>query len=151
MKEIRYAERAIISSVQQDCYSDEMNMSKSSKLAVARQSSLRALDPILTDDILCVGGRLRHLPAEKNDSKHPAILPKNHHVVDMVVRHYHHITYQDIQVENMFGSYQRKILDHSGKSCSMKDSWPMFQLQATSATANASEDGTQAQRSNHCW
>ena len=92
VKEIRHAERAIISCVQEEYYSDEINVLKSSKLAVARQSSLRALDPILIDDILCVGGRLRHLPAEMNDSKYPAIPPKNHHIVDMIVRHYHHLS-----------------------------------------------------------
>ena len=60
VKEIRHAERAIISCVQEEYYSDEINVLKSSKLSVTRQSSLRALDPILIDDILCVGGRLRH-------------------------------------------------------------------------------------------
>ena len=92
VKEIRHAEQAIISCAQEEYYSDEINVLKSSKLAVTRQSSLRAQDPILIDHILCVGGRLRHLPAEMNDSKHPAILPNNHHIVKMIVRHYHHLS-----------------------------------------------------------
>eukprot|EP00112_Aurelia_sp_Birch-Aquarium-sp1_P025857 Seg884.2 transcript_id=Seg884.2/GoldUCD/mRNA.D3Y31 product="hypothetical protein" protein_id=Seg884.2/GoldUCD/D3Y31 len=91
-EEIRHAERAIISCVQKECYSGKIKLLKSSRMAVTRQSSLRALDPILIDGMLCVGGRLRHLPVEMNDNKHPAILPKNHHIVDMIVRHYYHLS-----------------------------------------------------------
>jgi hypothetical protein len=38
--------------------------------------------------ILCVGGRLEHasIPSE---SKHQMILPKSHHVVNLIIQHYH--------------------------------------------------------------
>ena len=44
--------------------------------------------PALRDGLLCVGGRLRHSPIEQ-ERRHPVILPKKHHVVDLIVRHYH--------------------------------------------------------------
>ncbi|KAK3727953.1 hypothetical protein QZH41_004897 [Actinostola sp. cb2023] len=54
-----------------------------------KQSSLRSIDPFFGEDgILRVGGRLRR--AEINyGEKHPAILPRNHHVSSLIVRHYH--------------------------------------------------------------
>jgi len=54
-----------------------------------KQSSPRSIDPFFGEDgILRVGGRLRR--AEINyGEKHPAILPRNHHVSSLVVRHYH--------------------------------------------------------------
>ncbi len=84
-KEIRDAKRSIISCVQRECYNDEVKQLKSGKSAVTRQSLLRTLDPILIDGILCVRDRLEHSPAATNESKHPAILPKNHHILDVIV------------------------------------------------------------------
>ncbi|KAK3730882.1 hypothetical protein QZH41_002987 [Actinostola sp. cb2023] len=60
---------------------------------IARKKSLkqylRSIDPSFGEDgILRVGGRLRR--AEINyGEKHPAILPRNHHVSSLVVRHCH--------------------------------------------------------------
>ena len=55
---------------------------------VKKSSSIVKLDPELRDGLLCVGGRLRHAPI-KEEQKHPVILPKKHHVVDLIIRHYH--------------------------------------------------------------
>ena len=56
--------------------------------SVKKSSSIAKLDPELRDGLLCVGGRLRHAPIEQ-ERRHPVILPKKHHVVDLIVRHYH--------------------------------------------------------------
>jgi len=54
-----------------------------------RSSSLYRLCPvIMPNDIVCVGGRLKNASVPVS-AKHPVILPRNHHVVDLIVRHEH--------------------------------------------------------------
>jgi len=55
---------------------------------VNKSSSIRSLDPFIKDDLLRVGGRLRHSSIEA-EARNPIILPKKAHVVDLLVRHYH--------------------------------------------------------------
>ncbi|XP_064624612.1 uncharacterized protein LOC135486060 [Lineus longissimus] len=55
------------------------------------RGSLKDLSPFIDKDgLIRVGGRLDRsdLPY---DAKHPIILPKNHHVTELVIRHYHKI------------------------------------------------------------
>ena len=59
-----------------------------SACSVKKSSSIVKLDPELHDGLLCVTGRLRHPPIEQ-EQRHHEILPKKHHVVDLIVRHYH--------------------------------------------------------------
>ena len=40
---------------------------------------------------MCVGGRLQNSPIEQ-DAKHPALLPKDHHVSELIMRYYHMIS-----------------------------------------------------------
>ena len=52
-------------------------------------SPIRRLDPFMDhDDILHVGGRIRHadLPFQE---KHPLILLKKGHITELVIRHHH--------------------------------------------------------------
>ena len=49
------------------------------------------LDPKLEDGLLCVGGQLRNAPIP-TETKHPLILPKNHHISILIARHYHVIS-----------------------------------------------------------
>lgn len=54
-----------------------------------KMSAIRRLDPFTDqDDILRVGGRIRHadLPFQE---KHPLILPKKGQVTELVIRHHH--------------------------------------------------------------
>ena len=52
-------------------------------------SQFYALDPFIdANGILRVGGRLRRAELDYGE-KHPAILPKDHHVSVLVIRHYH--------------------------------------------------------------
>ncbi|XP_022790232.1 uncharacterized protein LOC111329735 [Stylophora pistillata] len=52
-------------------------------------SQFYALDPFIdANGIVRVGGRLRRAEMEYGE-KHPAILPKDHHVSVLVIRHYH--------------------------------------------------------------
>ena len=52
-------------------------------------SQLYLLDPFIdANGILRVGGRLRRAEMEYGE-KHPAILPKDHHISQLIIRHYH--------------------------------------------------------------
>ena len=100
--EIRSAEIEILKYVQKQSFGEELSclqnkesdampkksVRKCSTSSVKKSSSIFKLDPELRDGVLCVGGRLRHAPIEE-ERRHPVILPKKHHVVDLIVRHYH--------------------------------------------------------------
>ena len=73
-----------ISSMQQTC-KNKQGFSKLSRI-----SSLRRLNPILENGILRVGGRLNYSCYEYS-IRHPIILPKLHHVSELIIRHYHMI------------------------------------------------------------
>ena len=61
------------------------------KCTVKKSSPIYKLDPLVVDGLLRVGGRLQHAQMDE-DSKHPVILPKDHHVTRLIIRHYHHIS-----------------------------------------------------------
>ena len=82
------AEETMVYCVQSETYAKEMKELKKNKF-VSRSSPLRRLDPFLKGDLICVGGRIKHMFSSSEESKHPAILPKKHHVVDLIIRHYH--------------------------------------------------------------
>lgn len=92
--EIQQAELQIVKNVQKQVFSDELCELTSSNGArkITIQSTRRnkqscnqigRLEPILVDDILCVGGRLH---------SHQVILPKMHPVVTLFIRHFHVIS-----------------------------------------------------------
>ena len=59
------------------------------KKRALRGSPLYQLDPFVdSDGVVHVGDRLWEAQLEYGE-KHPALLPKSHHVADLVVRHYH--------------------------------------------------------------
>lgn len=82
------AARCIIKNLQKNVYQEELKLlSKGNTLP--SHNSLHSLDAFLDEDgILRVGGRLRNstLP---NAAKHPAIIPKDHHITKMIIAHHH--------------------------------------------------------------
>ena len=95
--EFNAAEREILRLVQIEYYGDELtrvthsaqpNCQRKPK-SMKKSSSIYKLDPILVNDLLRVGGRLQRAPID-DEAKHPIILPKKHHVVQLLVRHFHH-------------------------------------------------------------
>lgn len=86
--ELREAERAIVKLVQRQTFKEELLSLRSSRKEVKKSSSIVKLDPTCIEGILCVGGRLQKSPIDQ-EAKHPATLPKNHHVSDLIIRHYH--------------------------------------------------------------
>ena len=51
-------------------------------------NALRNLRPTLVSDLLQIDGRLQNSPLSV-DTKHPFILPKRHHVTELIIHHYH--------------------------------------------------------------
>ncbi|KAL2083621.1 hypothetical protein ACEWY4_021394 [Coilia grayii] len=88
VEDLKMAERAILLYVQKQCFPEEIGMLQKGASCVKKQSNIYRLDPVLDDGILRVGGRLSRtsMPEER---KHPAILPKNHHVSTLILRHIH--------------------------------------------------------------
>ena len=100
--ELRNAEKEILRRVQDESFEEELVIlrkasstppsgEQSSKRQVKKSSKIVKLDPRMIDGLLCVGGRLANGPFQQN-AKHPVILPKSHHIVPLIIRHYHHVS-----------------------------------------------------------
>ncbi|XP_055632855.1 uncharacterized protein LOC129773282 [Toxorhynchites rutilus septentrionalis] len=55
---------------------------------VKKNSRLKALSPLIANNILRVGGRLRNAPVTFNQ-RHPMILPDRHPLTELILRFYH--------------------------------------------------------------
>lgn len=96
VREIKESEIEIIKLVQRSRFQQEMKcLDKKDKLVentrtkvVPRSSPVYKLNPIVIDGLLCVGGRLENATIPER-SKHPPLLPKSHHVSELIIRHYH--------------------------------------------------------------
>lgn len=82
------AEMAMVQFCQRQEFPQEMTCLRKGMQYVSRNSSIYRLDPFLDTGVLRVGGRLgkMHMPIEQ---KHPAILPKKHHVSKLLLYHIH--------------------------------------------------------------
>ncbi len=95
--ELREAEKEIVKHVQEEAFPEEIcvlkkNESKeSNRKSVKKSSSIYQLDPTVHNGLLRVGGRLRRAQISE-EAKHPSILPKAHHVVTLLVNHYHDVS-----------------------------------------------------------
>ena len=92
--ELKAAEKVILRCVQQKYFPEKiavLQKQKSKQACIKKSSPLSKLDPIFQDDLLLVGGRLRHAPIPEC-SKHPVILPKGIHVTNIIIQYYHVIS-----------------------------------------------------------
>ena len=65
------------------------NIAKDRKTKLRKLTLLRQLDAFVdTDGLLRVGGRLQNAEIQHH-LKHPIILPRNHHVSHLIIKHYH--------------------------------------------------------------
>ncbi len=75
VEELQIAGVEIIKYIQRQCFTDIR--------------SLSSLHPVRSSSgVLCVGGRLKYAPIAEA-SKYQMILPKHHHVVNLIIKHYH--------------------------------------------------------------
>ena len=102
--EMRKAEQAILKSLQEEVFPEEIKILKSLEvqnddasrefakrrnLSMKKTSSLYRLDPFLDKDgILRVGGRIRNALVSY-EIKHPVILPSKGHITALLVRYHH--------------------------------------------------------------
>jgi hypothetical protein len=99
--EIKCAEMEIVRCVQATSFREEVSCLNESKgdnatkrikhNLIKKSTPIYSLDPQLQDGILRVGGRLKYTPIAQ-ESKYPIILPKNHHVSNLIVQYYHRIS-----------------------------------------------------------
>ncbi|XP_077393414.1 uncharacterized protein LOC144030741 [Festucalex cinctus] len=85
------AECCIVKNLQKSVYPAELKLLSGGN-SLPSHNSLYSLDAFLDKDgVLRVGGRLckSSLP---NCIKHPAIIPRNHHITKMIIGHYHKMT-----------------------------------------------------------
>ncbi|XP_076246247.1 uncharacterized protein LOC143186457 [Calliopsis andreniformis] len=88
VEEINQANERIIKLVQASAFATDMQ-NLSSGAAVYAKSKLLSLSPFLDEKaILRIGGRLQNSNLNFNQ-KHPILLPKNHHVTDLIIRQAH--------------------------------------------------------------
>lgn len=80
------AEKALLRALQAVHFADDIKLIKAGKLPAKRLQSLAVF--LDKDNILRIGGRLSgsQLPYE---AKHPVLLPKRDHVVDLIIQHSH--------------------------------------------------------------
>ncbi|KAI2645449.1 Pro-Pol polyprotein [Labeo rohita] len=90
IQDIEDAEESIVKFCQNQGFPREMDSLCNGK-NIDKKSSILRLDPIIDNGILRVGGRLKRM-AMPEEQKHPAILPKQHHVSKLLLRHIHHQT-----------------------------------------------------------
>nr|XP_058944749.1 uncharacterized protein LOC131772813 [Pocillopora verrucosa] len=85
--ELEEAGKEIIKFEQNLTFAEELEAVKGDK-CVKGSSALARLDPILTDGLLRVGGRLSRATLS-DDSKHQIIIPKDSHLARLLVNHFH--------------------------------------------------------------
>ncbi|XP_057713144.1 uncharacterized protein LOC130929733 isoform X2 [Corythoichthys intestinalis] len=89
LEERKEAEEFILRTVQKETFSKEIKSLKDKKELKSFQSKLYQLSPFLdVHDILRVGGRLTKASLHPN-IKHPAIMPRDHHVSRLLIKHFH--------------------------------------------------------------
>ena len=95
LPEINNAEIVIIKHVQGKCFKEELDcletcqlQSNNTRNILKKKSNIYKLDPFLSEGLIRVGGRLRRAPIT-SDAQCPIILPKKHHLTDLVIQHYH--------------------------------------------------------------
>ena len=84
--DLRQAECMIVKHVQQQFYEDEISCLRQGH-RVAKKSPILKLDPILKNDVLVVGGRLRY--SQHVEHKHPIVLPRQDRVSKLIIQEYH--------------------------------------------------------------
>lgn len=84
--DISTAEEAIVRFVQRKYFGDDTTTLSTG--TVKKSSHLYKLDPVITDRVVRVGGRLSK-SALPEEAKHPAILPKASHVSNLILQYVH--------------------------------------------------------------
>lgn len=85
--DLDFAEHKVIRELQASCFPDELSKLQAEKTC---SRTFQRLKPFLKDDIIRVGGRLSQSDLTF-DQKHPIVLPRKHHIVDLLVDYHHKV------------------------------------------------------------
>ncbi|KAI2644797.1 Paraneoplastic antigen-like protein 5 [Labeo rohita] len=85
--EIDQARNVVLKATQKDAFAKELSALQANQ-TVSKTSCLRKLSPIMEDNFICVGGRLKYSEVTTPE-KNPIILPKDSHVSLLLIRHHH--------------------------------------------------------------
>ena len=93
LAELIDAESAILKLVQASCFKDELSrlQNKNGNNSVSNTCSIAKLDPMLVDGLIRVGSHLQRAQID-SDTRHPIIFPKNHSIVNLITKFYHHVS-----------------------------------------------------------
>ncbi|XP_056022195.1 uncharacterized protein LOC130055048 [Ostrea edulis] len=119
--ELLEAEIFVLKEVQWSCFSKEISALKEGR-NIPKSSAILPLTPILDDNgILRVGGHLKRYKAADALDFHPVIIPRKHHIGELIIRHCHegvqyqgrHLTEENSEedlVNKLCQIYQRREL-----------------------------------------
>ena len=95
VEELKAAETELLKLVQRQRYAEELEAFEkrgSTNRGVKKTSSLYRLEPVVNPfGLLVIGGRLGK-SSLSDMAKHPVILPKSHHIVNLIVKHFHEVS-----------------------------------------------------------
>ena len=86
--ERKHAAETLVRMAQRSVYQEEIKVLSQKPHTLPKTHKLHLLNPFVKDGLLRVGGRLRNAPTP-DSVKHPVILPKNNHISDLIISHYH--------------------------------------------------------------
>ena len=88
--ELEHAGQVTIKALQKEAFPAELKAltTDGNKKTVPKDSNLLPLDPFLDPNGLIRVGGLRNSPLTFQE-KHPVLLPKGHHLSELVIRHFH--------------------------------------------------------------
>ena len=81
LQELRIATDNVLRLVQEDCFGSQIDSSG--------RKSLKCLNPLQINGLICVGGRLQQ--SQCVTQRHPIIIPSKHHVTDLIIRSVHEL------------------------------------------------------------
>lgn len=122
-QELKQAEKVILQHVQKEDYMEEYNKLQREE-QVRRDSKIKKLDPVIVDDLIVVGGRLKHAGLS-HDATHPVIVSPGHKVSRMILQEYHDNTHMGMDwvlssVRNKFWiPHARNILRGIRRKCAL--------------------------------
>ena len=108
--ELRRAESAILAHVQGSYFHDELAVLQKGK-PVNRNSRLSNLNPVIHDNMIKLNGRTNYT----DGTKWLVILPNNHHVTKLIIRHYHE-TYGHVGTQQVLAATREKYWIVKGPS-----------------------------------
>ena len=88
VQDLQDAEQEILKYVQRQAFPEELSTLTHQK-NIKKSSHILKLDPILTDGLLRVGGRLGKSTISY-DAKHQIIIPKNSYIAHLIIAHFHY-------------------------------------------------------------